>query len=206
MAITFDNTSDPAKEAKAIAGRLIEKYHAGLKDSGATIECIEATRADAEGEIVGGSATKINGFSVPAKIKINSLADRVEGKADVTITFDHTQWKDASDDERAAIIDHQLQCVDVMREDGKGAVLTDDIDRPRMKVRKPDHFHRWFDVIAERHKTASIELRQAKTWFDSAGQGWFSYLPFDNEPAKKPPSAEKALEKAINRIQGEPNI
>jgi hypothetical protein len=201
MSIVYEKASDGAHE---IIAKATHKFHPHLEECGAKIECLTATRVGADGEKVGGSAVKVNGYPCAAKVKINSLADRTEGKMDATITIDSEQWEEMTPDERVALVDHELQHLDVMREDEKGAVLRDDQDRPRLKLRKHDHQFGWFNAVAERHSDASFEVKQAKHFFDEHGQGWLGILPFN---AGRPPEslAEKAAQSLGDKKGDKPN-
>src|SRR5690606_5222802 len=117
----------------------------------------------------------VNGYPAAAMVKINSYRDRVEGKADATIFIDADEWEGLDDPRREALIDHELQHLEVKRDPDTGAPLSDDAGRPKLKIRKHDHQYGWFDVIAERHGDASYEVRQAKAFADRHGQTYFGW-------------------------------
>jgi hypothetical protein len=63
-------------------------------------------------------------------------------------------------------------------------VVRDDLDRPKLRVRKHDHQFGWFDSIARRHGPASFEVQQYRKFNESHRQLW---LEFEDGPriAKK---------------------
>lgn len=193
MSIIYD-TSD---EAATVIDRVMKKFHQGLIDGKAKIACLVAERVGSEGESIGGPTQKRDGFPIVGKLKISNLADRTAGMADATITLDKEMWGSLDKEEQFAAVDHLLESIDVMREDGKGEVLKDDQDRPRLKRRPVDYSIRGYKSVAERNKTASQEFKQFKPFFDAHGQGWLSWLPFSEVPAAgtKEQSAKKSLEK-----------
>ena len=93
-----------------------------------------------------------------ATIKINSYRDRVEGKADVTITIDGHHWDELSDAELAAVLDHELTHLELVIEED-GSVSRDDIDRPKLRMRKHDFQIGGFNEVAKRHKADSLEVQ-----------------------------------------------
>jgi hypothetical protein len=194
MSIVFDKAP---KETHEIIAAIAGKHHPDLVEAKAKIECLVARREGAKGEKIGGSAVRENGYPRAAKIKITSLHDRTLGMEDVVITLDEKKFDDMTPDEKAAVIDQQLERIEVMREGGESdtdkPILLDKWGRPRMKLKKFDHSFLWFNSIAERHADASREVQEAKHFFDEQGQGWFGTLPFN---AARPP--ESLAEQAGN--------
>ena len=204
MSIVFDKAP---KETHEIIASMAGKHHPDLVEAKAKIECLIARREGAKGEKVGGPAVRVNGYPCAAKIKINGLSDRTEGKDDATITIDEESWAKLTPDQRAALIDHELNHLIVMRDgdEENAPVLRDKWGRPRMRLRKHDHQFGWFNDIAERHGDASPEIIQAKKFADEFGQLYFGWtLPFDSaRPAES--LADKAHEiagKVVDAING----
>jgi hypothetical protein len=179
MSIVFDKAP---KETHEIIASMAGKYYPDLVEAKAKIECLVARREGAKGEKVGGPAVRVNGYPCAAKIKINGLSDRTEGKDDATITIDEESWEKRTPDQRAALIDHELNHLIVMRDgdDNEAPVLRDKRGRPRMRIQKHDHQFGWFDDIAKRHGVASTEVIEARAFADKHGQLYFGFLPFDS--------------------------
>ena len=202
MSIEFDNKLDAAQEAKRIVAKLIADHHPDLAEAKVTFDCLEATKTT-KGAKIGGCAVRNHGHPAPAKIKISTTWDRTQNAPDFTITFDSEMWAKATEDGREAIIEHQLLFLEVMREekDGedaeKGSIVTDKQHRPRLTRRKADHLFEWFDDAAKRYADASIEVQEAKHFFDEHGQGWLGIHP---SLSARPPEA--LAEKAARAIGG----
>lgn len=116
-----------------------------------------------------GDALKKNGVKALGISRVVNLKDRTKGHGDAEILIDGEWWKTATLPEQTALLDHELHHVAVIY--NKADILqTDDLGRPKIRLRKHDHDYGWFDVIAERHGKASIECRQARALLDSRGQ------------------------------------
>lgn len=145
-------------EVEEYAADLRARFHGQLDTCGVRIHYLmaRATRNE-DGDRVG-VAIKLHGVRALAKVKINGLADRAEGKADATITIDGDEWPDWSEERRIAVIDHELQHVEVVFErDSQTVWKTDDLGRPVLRLRPHDFDVRGFDVIRARHGMASVE-------------------------------------------------
>lgn len=131
-----------------------------------------------------GPAIKDRGWPCLARIKINSLADRVEGKPDATLTLDDDgdRWGSMSAAEQNALIDHELEHL-VLVEDKEmpGHWKRDDLGRPKLKIRPHDWEFNGFASVARRHEEASQEVIQAAVLRDMFGQ-----LLWDFAGAEKP--------------------
>jgi hypothetical protein len=150
-----------ATEAAKIADEISRLYHDELIDAGVTIDILAAfPTTDEHGEPVEEYALKLHGYPAYAVVKINSYKLRVQGHADAEITIDGYQWDTLRDDQRRAITDHELTHLEIRR-DNQGAIKTDDLMRPKLKMRLHDTQVGWFKEIAERHKLASVEVQQA---------------------------------------------
>lgn len=93
---------------------------------------------------------KLRGWPAYATVKANSLKDRVAGLADVRILIDADRWGGLSPNRQQAIIHHELHHV-IIRQDDTGGVLTDDANRPKVKLRQHDFESGGFSAIAQRY-------------------------------------------------------
>lgn len=169
-------TKDPPGVGEVV-NRMIERYHGGLRDAGISIDILEARpRADDNGDSEA-YALKLHGYPCQATIKVVSYKDRVLGGADALLTIDGDAWETLSDDERDALVDHELEHLE-LKTDRDGNVLRDDIDRPKLRIRLHDHQYGWFDSVARRHGKASLEHKQMAVFIDSRRQMW---LPFESD-------------------------
>lgn len=130
---------------------VMKQYHKPLTDAGVTVTVMLCR---------GGLAW--HGYPAAAVVKINSLKDRVEGKADCTVTLNDDGeggWLGRREQERAAVIDHELTHLYLVKDD-KGNVEEDDAGRPKLKMRLHDIQIGGFAEIIERHRESAIEAQQ----------------------------------------------
>jgi hypothetical protein len=158
---------------------VLRRYHGELVEAGVRFELLMAhARRDKNGQPKG-PAVKLHGWPCKAKVKINNVQDRIEGKADVTITLDGDRWQDWSADEQAAILSHEATHVELKRDKG-GFLMTDDAFRPALKMRPHDWELGGFAITAERFGQHAPEVIAARELADAYGQLLFD---FDASPA-----------------------
>lgn len=169
--------------------RMLEKYHGPLRDAGVTVDLLFAKkRPDDSGEINPEShALKLHGYPVAAMVKANAYKARVQGHADAEIIIDGDRWDEWSDDEKDALIDHELEHLE-LKTDKDGNVRRDDLDRPKLRVRLHDHEFGWFDAVARRHGRASFEVQQYEKFQAAHRQLWLDWR--DDEPSTTLPISD----------------
>lgn len=118
-----------------------------------------------------GHALTLGGYPCLGICRKMPLKDRALGRADAEISLDGDWWKNATKDERKALLDHELHHLAVKID--KRGLLRDDLGRPKLELRKHDFDFGWFKIIAERHGQFSIERRQAAQIVVEAGQYLF---------------------------------
>lgn len=154
------------------------RWHSALDSAGVTIHLRYVTNHDKDDEPI--PALKHHGYPAVAVIKINSLEARQQGLADCTITIDEYSWQAKSDAEKLAILDHELAHLELKfdtSEQGTGALIRDDLGRPKMKIRLHDFEFGGFHHIAERHGPQAAEQQAIANLAESA---WVqSVLPFN---------------------------
>lgn len=107
-------------------------------------------------------------------IKIVGLADRVAGLADSMLKIDAERWKDLSDKQRNALIDHELTHL-IVKTDKDGNTKTDDLDRPKLQMKRHDREISCFDDVIRRHERDSLEWQAFDTMSAALAQ---MQLPF----------------------------
>lgn len=115
------------------------------------------------------------GYPAQAVCRITPVRDRALGVADAVIVIDRSNWLMLTQNQREALIDHELHHLERVVDEDTELPKIDAVDRPKLAIRKHDHQFGWFDVIAERHGDASPEVRQAKQLIAATGQ---LYLDF----------------------------
>lgn len=162
------------EDVSGMVDGLILAHHDDLQKAAVSVECLYAyaPRSAATGEPTG-PAIKFAGWPAAAIVRINSIKDRVEGKADATIIIDGDTWKDRPEPEKLALLDHELTALEVQR-DKTGNVKLDDSCRPKLKKCLADWRCEGFVSVARRHKDASLEVQQARQMAKDFGGYLFS--------------------------------
>jgi hypothetical protein len=206
---TFDPA--PTRVYEAIR-EVIESYYPDLVEAHAKIGAVFARPTlDADGDPTGPAMVK-DERQIMARIKKNSEEDRAGGKDDATITFDAEEWKRLDDEpdgylQQRALVDHELMHLIVQREKGdpeqpgrKGAIKTDDLGRPKFKMKPHDWEITGFRAVAERHGKHSYEKQEARRFHDTHGNLLFD---FASDRASKPvieSFASEALDEVAAKI------
>lgn len=173
------------KEVAQRAGRMIEAHHPDIENAKVQIDYLYAYAKDPEEP-----GLKLHGYPALAICKITSLKDRVKGMGDCEISIDAKRYSEMSDAQKDALLDHELEHIQIKR-DEDGLFKTDDIGRPALKMKLHDFDFGWFSSIAQRHGNNSIEVQQAHSIFDSAGQYLFPSLAPAALPAPKASNGKK---------------
>lgn len=165
-----------------MARELLNQYetHALLIQAKATIDFVFAFGDVDDNGDTKGNALQKNGVKALGIARKIPIKDRALGRADAEISLDGDWWKDATDAQRRALLDHELHHLTV-KMDNTGLLL-DDLGRPVIAMRKHDVEIGWFIEIARRHKGASLEVTQAGQIMDESGQ---YFWPLEEEAPKK---------------------
>lgn len=159
-----------------LALAIIEEYpsHAPLLKAGVIIDFVFAhADVDDSGEKIN-NAISSRGFRVLGQAKKMPLKDRAMGRGDAEITLDADHWNDIGIEERKALLDHEIFHLEV-QEDERGH-LVDDLERPKLNLRKHDIELGFFNTVASRHGKHSIERIQAQHMLDAFGQFYWPTL------------------------------
>jgi hypothetical protein len=156
----------PADIRKQVTA-VMKKYHGQLRDAEVIVDVLLASpTVDANGDPTG-PAIRVHGYAAVAYIRVLSYKDRVIRGFDAEMTLDANRWEVSSDAEQTAIIDHELQHLELVT-GADGVVLRDDAERPKLRCRKHDRHFGWFDLVARRHGEDSLEVKQAREILDSS--------------------------------------
>jgi hypothetical protein len=168
MPTTYEKCGD---NVVSVMRRMIKEHHPDLIEADVKIQCLFANAGkDKQGNHK--PAVKRQGVACSAKVRIVSLKDRAAGNADSEIILDENVWNRLSKEEREALFDHELEHLIPKREGGHdGAPIeTDDLGRPKLKL-KPHDWEVWgFQSIVERHGKAALEFQAAQQFRDEFGQ------------------------------------
>lgn len=163
-------------EVGQIVERMMDRYHPQLRDAGVTVAQLLAFPSTDESGDSKGPAIKHQGYQAQAVIKIIGLKERTDGRADAELVIDGENWPLLSGEEKDALIDHELEHLE-LKLDKDGLLVRDDLERPKLVIRKHDHQFGWFDSIVRRHGRDSLEFKQLDD-FQTVHyqQRWLPYL------------------------------
>jgi len=159
--------------------------HQPLIDSGVTVDLVfaYAEKDEKTGEPIGDALSK-NGVKALGICRKIPLKDRAMGRADAEISIDGDWWEDSTDEERRALLDHELHHIAVKID--KRGLVRDDLGRPVLQLRKHDFEVGWFKVIAARHGDNSQERLQARHVMGLMGQYfWPDIIPPTQIPSEE---------------------
>ena len=153
------------------AGDIIRRYYPILQLVDIKIDILMAATDEEDGEPV-----KLNGYPCQAVVRILGPKERAKGQGDAEIVIDEANWNDLTTAEQDALLDHEIYHLEVViGQNHKPKV--DPYGRPKLKMRLHDRQFGWFDEIASRHGTASVEVKQATAFKLSASQLYFQFEP-----------------------------
>lgn len=169
MSKIYDFCPDDVKERVAA---LVHANHPDLELAGVTFDLMYVSRDDDDDSTK--PVLSLHGVPCLAIARIVPLKERAKGCNDAEILIDMARFKDSTDAQKDALLDHELQHFDVQH-DADGCVKRDDQQRPKLKMRPHDYDLGWFTIIAQRHGAASIEVQQARALFDADGHRLFPF-------------------------------
>lgn len=173
-------TYEPADdEVRDRVQSLLLKYYPELANMRARIDLIFAIS-----DKIGEPAVKLHGYPCLATVRALGLKDRAMDRGDAEIVIDQGRYQQLTDEERDALLDHELHHLELAR-DGKRIPRVDALGRPLFTLRLHDRQFGWFDAIAARHGLHSSEVRQARYLYAEAEQIYFDFAR-DGKPEPKP--------------------
>ena len=114
-------------------------------------------------------AITLRGHRAYGLCRIINLKDRAKGNGDAEVLIDHDFWETIPEAQQRALLDHELSHIQVCVNKA-GVPKFDDLNRPKLKLRRHDIEVGWFSSVAQRHGAHSLEQIQAKQILDSDGQ------------------------------------
>lgn len=182
------STYKKAPEIKELADEILNKFdtHKPLVEHKVRIDFLFAfASVDEQGEAHGCAITHhgVRAYGLTRKIP---LKERAMGRGDAEVMLDGDWWQNATEASRRALLDHEMHHLEVCFDEDQ-VLITDDLKRPKLKLRKHDVEVGWFAIVAGRHGSASLEMQQAKVLMDSYGQLFWPALDMpkqlgDGEP------------------------
>ena len=165
------------QEIKHLVNRAMKNWHKQLEEFEVTVDCLFAfATTDANGDTTG-CALKKNGLPAAALIRVTPLKDRTKGNGDAEMQIDGDEWENYSDKQKLALIDHELEHLQLLF-DKDGGLKRDDLDRPKLRLRPHDREVGWFDDVVKRHGRDAFEYSSFNSIWQSTRQ---MKLPFLDE-------------------------
>lgn len=163
-------------EVHDIIRRVMERDHPDLFAAEVKVDCLLALPpVDRNGDATG-PAVSVGGYPCLASIRVVNLRDRAKRMGDAEILIDSEEWEVLREDQKEALIDHELTHLQ-LRVNDKGALIRDDLGRPKITMRLHDHQAGWFDEVAKRHGQASVEVQQFARVKEAYEQQWLQLYP-----------------------------
>lgn len=162
-------------ECATRVAHLNKLFHPDLIAAGVTFDLLSvATDGD-------GPALTLHGVEADAIVSTTNVKQRAKGAADVEIVFDEAKYLFMSDAEKDALVDHELEHVELKRDAKTNSVKLDCRGRPKIKMRPHDAEFGWFTSVAERHGEASGEIQQARKLFAIGEQIFFPFAAISSD-------------------------
>lgn len=156
MGVTYEPCDE---EVIALVDSVMRAYHTPLADAGVTTHALFARDYDeTTGDAI--QAVKRAGYPAAAKISVTSLADRARGIPDAKLVIDEYSWKHLDANRRRALIDHELQHLELSVDFHTMEIKLDDLERPKLKLRVHDFEVGYFRAVVLRHGKAAIEAEE----------------------------------------------
>lgn len=147
-----------------LSAKIVSETFPELEKAGVTFCHLMASNPE-------GPALKLHGHPCAAIVRPISYKDRVKGMADVEIQICFEEWENLTPEERAGLLDHELEHVQVVYKDGE--LQTDKLGRPKITMKPHDFECGWFKGTAERRGAAAPEVMQAKRLLERFGGVFF---------------------------------
>jgi hypothetical protein len=175
MSRSFEQAGSSVIEVMA---KVMFDHRSDLMAIGVKVSIVFTTKTDADGVVEPG--IMVRGIPAAAKIQITSVVDRARGMADAKILVDRSVWDELDDEERAALIDHELTHLEIREPTAEGDTL-DGAGRPRLKIRPHDWEVAGFADVVKRHGRKALDFQQVARFRERHGQ----LLLWVDEPVTK---------------------
>ncbi len=171
------------KKVVDLIRKVMVKHQPHLKAAGVQVAALFAYAPRDKNDNHKGSAIKHGGYAAAAVIRPAPPKLRALGVGDAVLIIDGDHWIEWSEAGRAALIDHELEHLEVVwdvmpnSETGyEGLPQLDDLNRPKIRTRLHDWQLGGFDAVVKRHGEAAFEARNIRSLVDDFGQTLFPFM------------------------------
>lgn len=113
---------------------------------------------------------KHQGYPAAAVVRITPIRDRALGVADAIIVVDRATWQTLSAPQKDALIDHELEHLELVLDDDTGKPKYDALERPKLRMRRHDHQIGFFTDVVGRHGEDAMEVVAVRNLMEAASQ------------------------------------
>jgi len=166
--------SKPDSKELELLKLAIKNWHPDLEEAKAKIALVMVGPAVNDAGDVTAPAITGQGVAVAARVGLVSPKRRVYMEYDAEIEIDETVWADFDADKRLALLDHELEHVQVRR-DRNNAIARDDDLRPKLRLGADDYMLTGFVAVAKRHGGNALEVISLRSLWDEYGQALFPF-------------------------------
>ena len=188
MASIFRTESTDPKLIKPVADMatdILRTYetHKPLIDAKVRVDFLLALAERDEDNQPVQPAIMVRGHQALGKCSIVGYKDRAKGQGDAEIMLDGDWWDGASTEEQRAVLDHELHHIMVpMR---NGAWKTDDLGRPKLKLREHDFEFGPSTSSPSATVANSVECKMMKAIADNYGQLYWPEIAHEAQEATR---------------------
>lgn len=135
----------------AMAQKIMEDHHPELRLGEREYPklCIFMATSVSDGESEPEPAVKLHGYPCQAVVSVIPYKQRVDKRADAEIIIDEKNWLDLSETKQRALLDHEITHLEIQK-DKDGFVKTDDMGRPKLKLKLHDFDFGGFREVSRR--------------------------------------------------------
>ncbi|MFA9478540.1 putative metallopeptidase [Phycisphaerales bacterium AB-hyl4] len=187
-------------EVTRIVQEVMHAHHPCLVHAGVRVGTLMA-RWSSDTEAEPQPAVKWGGYPAAAVVKVLPLKQRVLGNPDALITFDERVWEDLDATEQRALVDHELEHLQVLSATGGvcyyddvaeavlGSPKGDDVGRPKLTCKLHDWQLGGFRSIAKRYGESALDVQAVRACKDAqSGQYYWDFFDERGRDAEhKPP-------------------
>jgi Putative phage metallopeptidase len=155
MSLSYEQAGE---EIHGMARDIIQQHHGELDMPGFQIKLCIMFVSDHETDE---PCLELHGDPAGAVISVIPYKQRADKRADAEIIIDRLVWEDLNDRQRTALLDHEITHLEIQL-DENGCVKTDDIGRPKLKLKRHDWTLSGFRSIAVRYGSDALEVIEAR--------------------------------------------
>lgn len=166
-------------EVQALVRRILEEQYPAIAGMIPELQIgVLFATSDKDGK----PALAKGGYPCAGVIRIVSEEDRAAGGPDVIISLDGDRWDDWTDEERYSLIHHELHHLvpaklrPRMDDSGGWFCEPDNLNRPKIRLRRHDFEIGGFNLIVEQHGAAALEWQAVERVHGAFNQQVFSFV------------------------------